>query len=149
MADSAHKKILDAMVTAIQSIGLSGVTSSNVKVLWGIDTKQGTFPAIFVCPAGTETAQPYTNERDRIDYPCAVFILDRTPLDGTGKIDTALRWRQQIRQEFHEQRLSVTGVTVLVVRADPSPILDVSLAGEFQMLVEPLVFRVSSLETRG
>lgn len=146
---SIHKPICDAMVLAIQGLDLDGIDDDSIETLWGIDTDAEAFPAIFVCPAGTEAVIASYSESDDIAYPVAVFIVDRVPLENADTMDQALLWRKKIRQRFSEQRVSVSGAVIVVCHVDPSPVLDVSLAKAFQLLVEPLVFRVISRESRG
>jgi len=150
---STHKLICENVQTGIRALSLSGLTSTNVRVLWGIDPEQTNFPAVFVCAAGSLSVVGGTNGRDDIAYPVAIFICDKNPIEDEQYMDTLLYWRERIRKRFIYQHLSevVSGgvATVYTCRMSPSVILDENLSRRYQILVEPLLLEFISRETRG
>lgn len=125
---SRHKTILDAVATKIQSLNLSGISSSNVRVslLAVADRliKAGTItlPAIIVSPTLAETInQGLTgdNKSDVYGYPCTIAIVENATASSlTTDLDKYMTWRETLIKAFHYQRLSGDSQ---VLRCDVTP----------------------------
>lgn len=156
-ATSIHKQICDAVASAIINIPLRDyparlpLDEKRILVRWKIDQEPQGMPAVFVCPVGQTAIVGGTNERDDIDYPVTIFVVDRIDQKGNAGelMDAALYWREQIRKEFIHQRLA-SGSTQLayICRVNPAPVVDPGFT-DYKLLVEPLVLSFISRESRG
>jgi hypothetical protein len=112
---AAYDECITAIVSAIQALSLTGITSSNVVGMLVGDDESGDgpnvggYPCIIVSPGGTETIEPVTNSRDDVAYPIVVTIIStENRAQGTNRARNLL-WRQSIRRKFSQQRLA--GIT--------------------------------------
>ena len=151
---SIFMKSMEAVQTAIQGLGLTGLSSSNVlihKVPRDLDKDMpatSPLPAIIISPRDAEGADPRagTNLKDDVVYPIQIVILDQDGQNQTTNFDRYLQWRETIRRTFHNKRLSgVSEVTGVVVQ--PKTIVDPErwIKGQF---VSALVLAVTSREAR-
>lgn len=155
--------ILFAVRDAIRGMSLTGIPKASVVV-----TKRPTnepkdlpsekYPCILVAPFGPETIDPAggTNQRDDINYPVLVAILDNnqqaiahgTAEDVGSNLDQILQWRETIRKGFHLSRL--TGIdSVYQIQVQPQQIIDLGAWDSRRLTASALLLRVFSRETRG
>ncbi len=148
---SIHKACLDAYVTRIQGLGLSGILSSSVDSRWlprvweDIDTLA--FPRIMVSPVGTEQPKDVMSTRDDIELPVLVSIVDKQNQDYVANQDRNLLWREKIASAFRHQRL--VGVqSILTTDVEYQPVVD---PANFQknLFYSSILFRPRSRQTRG
>lgn len=154
-AESAHKRICDAVAAAIVALGLTDypnahvIDDEHVLVRWGIETEPKGFPCVFVSPVGTVSVTGGTNERDDWSRPVTIYIADRISLAQHGAMDAVLLWPERISKRFIQQRLAVEGLTHCWGQFNPSPVLDTAIVQAFSLLVEPIFFNFISREARG
>lgn len=90
----AHQKIL--------GLSLYNITSANTvvrKVPWDLNLAT---PSCIVSPTG-ETQIPGTNGEDDVEYGVMVTLCTRTNRDPDLHIYRELKWRQDVRQAFHNK----------------------------------------------
>lgn len=109
-------KVLVQVKTAIVSLNLSGITSTNIVDLLvgddqgGAGPQVGGYPCIICCYAQAEAIDFATNVRDDITYPVSVVMIATENQDQTTNRTRNWNWREAIRKNFHNKRLSgVTG----------------------------------------
>jgi hypothetical protein len=123
--------ILDAVLTSVKSIGLEDIASANIQLVKAFNERETIvpgLPGVLIAPLGPEiiVAIEGTNEMEDIGYPVAVVLVDQDrQQSGTGlpadaeegtqdqffRYEQKLIWRSQIRKQFINQRLSLSGVT--------------------------------------
>lgn len=100
------ESILTTVQTQIQALNLSGIADADIVVRSVPFNKDlTTFPHIVIAPFGNEEEQPGTNASDDIGYPVSVCVVSNPSLAETNR-GTYLQWRESIRKEFINQRLS-------------------------------------------
>lgn len=118
MADSVHGKLIDATVSAIEGLNLSGVADANVLGQAVAEGKESAtsgvsnYPAIVVSPVNRETIPPLggTNKRDEVTYPVQVAIVDAANRSQSlTQLDTWLKYREDLIDHFIHNRVSITG----------------------------------------
>jgi hypothetical protein len=157
-ADPIHSRVLDAVVTLIRSLNLSGIGSNATKVfrrwlpiyLFGTDDAAGGgagLPMIQVGPFGRELPMDVLTNRDDVGYPVMVGFFDAVDAKLENNIPRNLKWRRQVAAAFRAQQLAGVPEVVLTVW-QPDAIADVAgLHQNYQVGAMTLMFR--SRETRG
>lgn len=107
MPDSIAKQCYDAIVTAIQGAGLTGIESTEVKLRKQYRDKESIYRGISVVPI-PEREAPGTNSRDDIAHGALIVMCQGDGHGWTDDIDRVTQWRQSIRRLFNNKRLSVT-----------------------------------------
>lgn len=151
MADSFHGQILDAAVTALQALTLTGITSTNIVQLTVPDDKDRwipDLPGIIVAPFGTEAFARGTNKSDDIGYPVLIAILDSGNEQNTTSLDARLLWRETILDHFIHNRLGVAGVSIYDQTIEPASIVDQAAWYQKQLFVSALIMRVWARKQR-
>lgn len=109
---SLHKKCLDAILSEIQGMDLTGIDDASVHLLpvptnrsadIGGSDRSITYPCIVVAPFGVETIGGPENQADDITYPCVVVIVDKSET-ALANLDRNLYWRERLIDWFHENR---------------------------------------------
>jgi len=124
-------QVLAGVVSTIQGLSLTGVTSANVVSQIVGDDEEGAgptvagYPAVIcTCNAG-ETSGEGTNLRDDWVYPVTVVILSAENRSQTTNRARNFQWRQSIKRAFHNKRLSgVSGGDSLPCRVIGGTIAD-------------------------
>lgn len=159
-----HDRILDAFVTAIQSLNLSGIGSGNgVKKRWfpeyltGFDSPSsavggtaGTghgLPMCQVSPYPKELPMGLLNATDDIGYPVLVAFFDKAEPTLDNNIPRGLKWRRQVAAYFRSQQLAGVPEVVLVHSLPDSIVATDWLKGNF--IAGAIGFNVQARETRG
>jgi len=153
MSNSLHMQLLDATKTAIEGLGLTGISSSNVVVLQVPDDKGKWLPGlpgIMVAPFGRETlpADQGTNRSDDIGYPVLIAIVDVANQAQTTNLDGRLYWREQIIDEFFHNRLSIAGEDPIEQTIEPLEIVNSAAWFQRQLYVSALVVRCTIRKLR-
>jgi hypothetical protein len=171
LSRSVYYAILTAVHEAVQSISFNPIANENIQVVKVLNERETVLPGlpgILILPFGAEniTATAGTNERDDIGYPVAIVAFDQDrqqsrtgePADAqegtqdqTYNFNNRLLWRQKIRKQFINQRLSLSGVNTEVNRCTVEP-WDVVRAEDWltsNIWVSGMVFRFWTRETRG
>lgn len=118
--ESVHYRSMLAIQQRIQGLGLAGISSSQIVVKWlprqweQVDT----LPNIVIAPIGKEGQPGVLNNKDDIEYPCVVAIVDKLNQDYTANLARNTRWRERIFRALRHQRLN--GVTE-VITTDVQP----------------------------
>ncbi|TWT30716.1 hypothetical protein [Blastopirellula retiformator] len=111
---SSLETIWDAVYADILAMGLTGITSANIK--------QQQFPynpiakslssGIFVCPEDEVLPNFGSNERMEIRYGVSITMIQASNQAlGKGALGTLLTWREAIRGRYHDRLpINVAGV---------------------------------------
>ena len=134
MADSTFKSILDAVRREIVNLNLPGISPHSVLVHKVFTDNEETvlpsLPGVVIVPLGPETidVRASNNQENAIGYPVGVALFDSDgehsgsfhEINSQSKdLDLRLKWRERIRQRFHEKRLpGVNAVQRCVVQPD-------------------------------
>ena len=106
---SVHYRSMLAVQTRIQGLGLSGLASNKVVIQWlprvWDDIDNLALPLVMIAPLGKEGQPGILNNRDDIDYPIVVAIVDRQNEDYQANLQRNTRWREQIFRALRHQRL--------------------------------------------
>ena len=120
------KEAADAIVTIIQALSLSGMTSSNIVARKIPTSRNLTDPHITVSPA-TESEEDGTTGADDWIFPFTVAICKATN-QALELDDTFMQWRETIRHAFHNKKpatlVSALTPPLKTVRVENGPILD-------------------------
>lgn len=147
---AVHYRILEAVKTGVNAIGLSGIPSAQVHRVWLPRVLEGltTFPAVLICPVGAETDVSALTGRDDIGYPVLVALVDKQQADNVANMPRNLLWRQKVARYFRHQRLS--GVTEVQLPTEIIPD-QVVLPEAFSknLFMSAILFRFVSREPRG
>lgn len=146
---SVWEAVLDAVVTGVQGLSLTGVSSGNVVRVWSPRLVKGvdSAPRVWVYPAGAEDQPGTLTGVDDISYPVGVTMARAGNQDREANIPAMLEARQKVFRYFRNQRLS--GVSeIQTCRAEPGPVLD---PGKFadNVLWWTITLRFVSREARG
>lgn len=110
MADAIYKQVLDAVVTAIKGLDLTGIEDAEIvlrKVPWDGDMLHKGITVSWDEDKVDWVGNPEgTNERDMVGYPCHVTIVGGTGRGWADEIGTVSKWREDIRRTFHCKRLA-------------------------------------------
>lgn len=112
MTDSVEKQCHDAIVAAIQAIGLEGVQSTEVVLRKVPRDRNHLNKGVTVSPVKAIEAAG-TNERDDFGYAALVTLTEGTSNGGTENMGRVSLWREQIRKVFHNKRLSAVALSVV------------------------------------
>jgi len=159
-ADPVHKRILDAFVTGIRALNLSGVGSATNKVyarwfptyLAGIDGADaspaaGGLPQVQVAPYPRETVGGLLTNRDDVIYPVLVAFFAGAEPTLDNDLARNLKWRRQVAARFRNQQMA--GVPeVVVVEWQPDSVVSTDWLKD-NYLAGAMLFNVRSRETRG
>jgi hypothetical protein len=127
MPDAVYKTTLDAVVTAIQNLSLTGIENAEIvlrKNPWDGDMLHKGITVSW----DTERIDDFdtsegTNERDMLGYPCFITIVSGTGRGWADEIGTITTWRQSIRRAFNNKRLagtdSITGASRVCCKVKP------------------------------
>jgi len=158
MADSNARKILEAAVTAIQDLNLTGVSDANIKAIEAAETAEeleGCFtgkPYIALMIVDGETIDalgPSPVEYDDVGYPVFVGIVACRTADDEATDDAQRLWRQTIRTAFIRQRL-VSGATTLAHTCifEPRPAVNARMRRLNNIWSSSFVLRFHTREAR-
>jgi hypothetical protein len=143
-AESTHEELLDAAVEAVEALDLDGL-ESRVSILFAPSETWSTtltLPCVIVSPLGTESISGQTSQRDDVEYPITVMIVDRISLSSTRPAPH-LKWWQTIRRAFSASRLAGHPVQFQPsAKVQEEPL-------QYALLVMPLAFLVRVREVRG
>lgn len=98
-----HSRILDAVVSRIDLMGLDGIVQVR-RVDHDAKATLDTPSVIVSTLSQTEQTRGGTNAQDDTGFPAYVVFVDRHQDDQTRK-DRLILWRQQVRRAFVSQRL--------------------------------------------
>lgn len=147
---SLHDRILDAVVTRIQGLSLSGVSSANIVKRWvpQFVPEITTLPAIFVSPIGSEGEVGGLNNRDDIGFPVLVVIIAASNQNNTDYTSRNTLWRERIQSALRHQFLS--GVSEVI---DCVPLFGTVFDPSFWLSEDlhwsPMAFRFMTRTARG
>lgn len=151
--DSVFLRILEGVVSRLQSLSLAGISSAEIKYQ-KIPWKRGSAsPGIFVSPTKESYDAKY-NQANEIGYGVQVTTVMTGNNDLTANLDVQLAWRQAQRKGF-EVTPYANGGTILMgvpecyeILHEPGPVIDY---GSFvnQLDVNAFVLRVFCEEPRG
>lgn len=113
--------------------------------------RSATLPFVMIAPAGVETVEPYSNERELYGYPVAVAVAAASNQDHELDTDDEeyLRWRELILLKFVGKRLGVTDVVeARPCRVEPGPVLDPALWQSANLWVQFFTLRFFAVLTR-
>lgn len=146
---SVHEAILNAVVTRINAIGLSGLPSARVKLAWIPRAYEvvNSLPCLFVCPFGHETDDSETNNQDDIVYPVVVAMVDTGQGDPVANLSRDLLWREKVSKALRRQRLAGV-VTQFDAAVDYEAVVDAT-AFSRQYILTTLVLNFWSRQARG
>lgn len=157
-ADPIHLRVLDAVVTLIRSLNLSGIGSAANRTfrrwypayLKGVDDATGGgggLPQIQVSPYPREVPAGLLSNRDDVGYPVLVGFFDVAGAKFDNNMSRVLKWRRQVAAAFRGQRLA--GVPEIVY-AEWQPDLIAAPEGLSQnYIVGAQAFMFKSRESRG
>lgn len=157
--DAVHYQSLVGVQTVVQGLTLTGITPggnplpSNQVYLKKLLTDRGvTFPACVISlPPVPEATEAGTNAQDDWGYPCLVTLLFVSNQDLTLQ-EPELKWRQQIKQVFHNKRpaalVSAVAVPIKICRWEPGPVVNLGLFQNENLTASPAIIRVFTRETR-
>jgi hypothetical protein len=169
---SVYYAILEAVETAVKAIGLQDISNDNIELIKVYNERETVLPGlpgVLIYPLGAEniTATAGTSAKDDIGYPVAIAILDRDrQQSGTGepaaaeegtqdqafRFEEKLLWREQVRKEFINQRLSLSGVTPDQTNRctiEPQAVVNAEEWLATNIWISVLVFRFWTRESRG
>lgn len=153
---AVHYRCLTAIQSRIQSLTLTGLSSSSVIIRkLSVDrdnTGDGgsiSYPMIVISQVGIETVSPRrgSNVRDDVEYPVPINILAADNQDLVTNQARYLLWRQTIRRAFSDQVLAGVSEVYRTV-AEPGPIISPSRFWQ-NMYHSSLIIRCVSREARG
>lgn len=112
--DGIWERLLDAVVSRIRSLGLTGLSSSEVfghKVLTDEHVKDAKAESVLVAPIDAEAYQVGTGVvgSDDYDYPVLVAIVHPAN-NNQNTISPYWKWRDRIKAAFQERAMPVTGI---------------------------------------
>lgn len=162
-ADPVHVRILDAVVSGLRTLNMSGIGSAADRVFrrWfpafipgtaadaavPVDVGGGALPQVQVAPYPKEIPAGLLTATDDVQYPVLVAFFDAAAETMDNDMPRNLKWRRQAAALFRAQRLA--GVPECVV-TDWQPDLIVSPDGLAQnYLVGAMTLLVRSREGRG
>ena len=143
---SVFMDVLNSVRDRIRGLGLTGLSSDEIKVRRLPTDGEVYFPGISIHPA-PERFWRGTNEREDIGYGAAVTMVQNNDQDQDYLLDRLLTWRRTIVIDFVEDT-SLTGVsTVYTVKVEFGPVI---IPGEQNINydVSQLIIRAWSRETR-
>jgi len=147
-AESIYTQVLDAVVSRIQGLTLTDISTSSIvkrKRPWDRDI---TKPAIIVSPAPlNRDHKAGNNEFDETQYRCLVTIWSASNQDLTSNLDRHLQWGQDITRAFENQQAISTVDEVTNCVVDP---ISIVIPDEFARGydVQTLMVRAHALEGR-
>lgn len=102
-----HKRILDAVAVRINSLGLAGLASADVREKWLPRVlPRAARPTVLVCPGDGESFPGVLTGKDDVGLPVTVGIVYPTGDDEAAGIAEVALWRQKILRALEYQRLS-------------------------------------------
>jgi hypothetical protein len=154
---TVHSRVLDAAVTLIRGLNLSGIGSATNKVFkrWfpkfipGTDdaTGAGGLPMIVVGPWPKELPMGPMTNRDDVGYPVMVGFFDSTNPNHDANMARNLKWRRQVAALFRQQQLSGVPEVVLCDWQPDSIAAPQWLDNNY--MIGYMIFGFRSRETRG
>lgn len=153
-ADSVYYRVLEAVVARLQSLSLSGISSSDIKlqkIPW--NGKDAISKGIIVSPLRDLGAATSNLSDDNI-YQVQITFLRKNSLDLVTGLSTELLWRQTAQNAFDvtpyvDAPTMLSGVPeAFEADCEPSVVIDPTLFG-LGWDVQALVLRVTCRETRG
>lgn len=161
MANAVLYDILHAIRADVQALNLPGLAAANVVVQKvpsdrTKDLPAVKFPCLVIAPYGAETIDPEagSNLRDDVVYPVLVAVIaaegndDEQPLDQqTRDFNLYLTWRERLRKNFSQQRLSTE--LCFKVEVQPLDIVDRTAWFERNVFSSGLLLKCYSRESRG
>jgi hypothetical protein len=158
MADAALFTILSTIRTEVVGLQLAGLADANVVVQKAPsnlekDLPEGKYPCVVIAPFGAEGVTAGSNLRDDVAYPVLIAIVadERSEIalpqsEQLERFELYLKWRERIRKNFSNQRLTSTLVFNIVVQ--PLDITDRERWFRQGLWVSGLVLRLSNREDR-
>jgi hypothetical protein len=120
-SEAVFYQCLTAVQSVIQSLSLSGVSATDIKVWktpWVARLNQ--LPGIVITPV-PEKITPATNQKDDVEYGVSVAMARVSNQSQTDGMATVLKWREQISRALRYKPL--TGVSeVYTVRVEPGQV---------------------------
>lgn len=157
-ADPIHLRVLDAVVSVIRALNLSGIGSAADKVFrrWhpefipGTDDKDGSgagLPMVVVGPYPRETPLGYLTNRDDVGYPVLVGFYDAMNENLDLNMSRGLKWRRQVAAALRFQPLA--GVPEVVLTDWQPDLISSPEALKQNYLIGAMTMSFRSRETRG
>lgn len=145
-ADSIWDECLDATVTRIQSLSLTGSpTVAKQKFPWNLKT---IVEGIYVSPVRESIAVGPTNTKDDIGYGVQVTAFQASNHSLTSNLSRFTNWRERVSNAFRHQVPSGLELKIRDVNVEPGPVIDLSKFKD-QFDSGALVVRYYRRETRG
>lgn len=119
--DAVHQQCVDGALARLQGMTfvdtrLPGGVLPPERILHqsSLDTSNLAMPAIvLIVPRQGTQEERGNNERDDVNYPVMVFLIERDARQETGPLPRLLKWREQIARAFRHQHLhGVTGADI-------------------------------------
>ena len=148
MTESVQWQALEAVQTVIAGLSLSGISATGVVVEPDPTDQARTRPFVAVFPAAPEEVPPDggDNARDQVIYKFYVALVAGRDLTNAKLL---LKWREQIRQAFHNKRpFSLTGATLDPITVRTGAPIDRTVWRDLKLAASTLFLDVPTLEVR-
>jgi len=111
---SVHWRCLSAVCGQVRNLQLDGLPTASVLLMKipaavSFGTADVPLPGVLISPYGPEHMNRLqgTNQKDDVEYPVLISIVDRDNQDPTATgLGRYLNWRERIARTFRNQRLS-------------------------------------------
>lgn len=146
---SLMNDILDGVVTRLQALTLTGISSSSiVKRRLPFTVKDiAVLPGIAVCPVGMMDYPSKLTGTDNYGFPVMVCIQKVNNHDFSSSPDAELNWREQCERALVSQRL--TGVDTFPATLKPKPLFDVGMLFNHKLWHMEIYLEYVARRTRG
>jgi hypothetical protein len=149
MPDSTYEAVLDAVEAVLRGLELDGLEKrvyrhTILDQTWAAGIAE--YPCLAVGPIGTSSEVGMLTGSDTYSEPVTIRVLDRWPVEDTGRLGQLLKWRHQVRKALHNKRLpTVPGAMQMQLQA--GPVVEPEAAA-YMLHSLPLTFQVQVREVR-
>lgn len=148
MTEAVQWQALEAVQTVITGLSLSGISATGVVVEPDPTDQARTKPFVAVFPAAPEEVplDGGDNARDQVIYKFYVALVAARSQDNAKLL---LKWREQIRQAFHNKRpFTLTGATLDPIAVRLGAPIDRTVWRDMKLTASTLFLDVPTLEAR-
>lgn len=151
--DAVLTRCIAAVVSRLQLLTLSGISSSNIVSIADITNTAGVVNSPCVLVAREPVPHQYkggVNDRDDIGYPIQVLFCESDCLGSQSDVARWDKWREQAERSFRNQRLPGVTESQLASDIEPLKILDPAFRPPiYDKVVSGFTIRVNTREVRG